>query len=56
MENSLFDELKDLKKDLAQTQKEANQKQEKTLKEEKEKKLQNDFISFMEKSGITKIK
>jgi hypothetical protein len=51
----MFEELKDLKKDMAQTEKDEREKQEKELKEDKEKKLKTDFVSFMKQSGIKKI-
>ena len=52
--NNLFDNLKDLKKDLVATEKEANDKQEQKLKDTKEQKLKVDFESFMNESGIKK--
>ncbi len=51
----MFDELKDLKKDIAKTEKDEREKQEKELKENKENKLKTDFESFMKQSGIKKI-
>jgi hypothetical protein len=53
--NDLFDNLKDLKKDLVKSQEEENAKQEKLIKDEKEKKLKSDFEAFMRASGIKKI-
>jgi len=50
----LFDGLKDLKKDIAKSEKEVNDKKDKELKEIKEKKLKNEFESFMQQSGIKK--
>jgi hypothetical protein len=52
--NNLFDNLKDLKKDMAQSEKEANQKKEQEIKKTKEDKLKVDFESFMKASGIKK--
>jgi len=54
-EITMFEELKDLKKDMAKTEKDEREKQEKELKEDKEKKLKTDFVSFMKQSGIKKI-
>ncbi len=51
----LFDDLKDLKKDMAKNEQDENEKKENELKEHKEKKLKNDFESFMKQSGIKKI-
>lgn len=51
----MFEELKDLKKDMVKSEKEENEKQEKELKETKENKLKDDFESFMQQSGIKKI-
>jgi len=51
----MFDELKDLKKDMAKNEKIEREKEEKELKETKEKKLKTDFESFMKQSGIKKI-
>ena len=51
----MFEELKDLKKDMAKTEKDEREKQENELKEKKEKKLKVDFESFMKQSGIKKI-
>lgn len=50
----MFDELKDLKKDMAKNEKIEREIEENKLKETKEKKLKNDFVSFMEASGIKK--
>ena len=50
----MFEELKDLKKDMAENEKLERDKEEKELKEDKEKKLKNDFESFMQASGIKK--
>lgn len=52
--NNMFDNLKDLKKDIAQNEKEENIKQEQKLKDVKENKLKDDFESFMKASGIKK--
>lgn len=55
MQNSLFDDLKTLKKDLELNEKKENEKKEETLRSQKEKKLKGDFESFMKASGIKKI-
>lgn len=52
----MFEELKSLKKDMALSEKEENEKKEKKLKDDKEQKLQVDFESFMKASGIKKTK
>jgi len=51
----MFDELKDLKKNMANNEKIEREKEEKEIKKDKEKKLKNDFESFMKDSGIKKI-
>ena len=51
----MFEELKDLKKDIEKTEKDKREKQEKELKLAKETKLKIDFESFMKQSGIKKI-
>jgi len=56
MQNSMFDNLKDLKKDIAQNEKETNEKIQKDLNKEKEGKLKVDFETYMKSSGIKKIK
>ena len=52
----MFEELKDLKNDMAKNEKIEREKEENELKETKEKKLKNDFESFMKASGIEKTK
>lgn len=52
--NNLFDNLKDLKKDMAVSEKEANEKKEQEMKNKKENKLKDDFELFMKASGIKK--
>lgn len=56
MRNALFDDLKNLKKDITETQKRDHELQEKLIRDEKEKKLQVDFESYMKASGIKKSK
>lgn len=53
--NNLFDDLKVLKDKMNQEEKESNAKKIEALKQEKEKKLQDDFLKFMKDSGIKKI-
>ncbi|MDD2384642.1 MAG: hypothetical protein PHN18_10670 [Sulfurospirillaceae bacterium] len=55
MQNAIFDDLKVLKDKLNQEEKESNAKKVEALKNEKEKKLQNDFLQFMKNSGIKKL-
>lgn len=54
MQNSLFDDLKDLKKNMATSEKKEIVKKEDELKLKKEKELKIDFEDFMKKSGIKK--
>lgn len=56
MQNTLFDNLKDLKKDMAANEKQENVKKEEELKRVKEDNLKVDFEVFMKNSGIKKIK
>ncbi len=55
MKNALFDELKDLKKDMVQNEKEENKKRMSKLKNEKEKVLKDEFLDFTKDCGITKL-
>ena len=55
MQNALFDELKDLKKDMAQKEKIENEKKIDSIRKEKEKKLKDEFFNFIEDSGVKKI-
>ncbi len=50
----MFEELKDLKKDMAENEKIEREKEEKELKQSKEKILKDDFETFMKASGIKK--
>lgn len=50
----MFEELKDLKKDLEKSEKLEREKLEAKSKQEKEKKLKTDFEAFMKSSGIKK--
>jgi len=55
MKNALFDELKDLKKDMAENEKKENEKKAKEISEKKEKILKEEFLDFINESGIKKI-
>lgn len=52
----MFDNLKNIKKDIVQNEQKSNEKIEKDLKDKKENNLKIDFLSFMENSGIKKTK
>jgi len=55
MKNALFDELKDLKKNMAENEKKENEKQAKEMSDKKEKILKKEFLDFIDESGIKKI-
>jgi len=55
MKNALFDDLKDLKKDMAENEKKENEKKVKEMSDEKEKKLKDEFLNFVNDSGIKEI-
>ena len=55
MQNVLFDELKDLKKEMAQKEKVENEKRASEIKIEKEKRLKDEFINFIEEGSIKKL-
>ena len=55
MKNALFDELKDLKKDMAENEKKENEKKAKEISDEKEKILKDEFLNFTNESGIKEI-
>ena len=55
MQNVLFDELKDLKKDMAQKERAENEKKVSDIRIEKEKKLKDEFLNFINDSGVKKI-
>jgi len=55
MKNVLFDELKDLKKDMAQNEKEENEKQISKIRDKKEDALKDEFLEFTESCEIHKI-
>ncbi len=55
MQHTIFDDLKLLKERMNQEEKESNAKKIEALKNEKEKKMQDDFLHFMKDSGIKKL-
>lgn len=55
MQNSLFDDLKDLKANMKENEKLENDKRIKEKKEQKEKKLKDEFLEFVKNSGIKRI-
>jgi len=55
MQNALFDELKDLKKDMVEKEKIENRKRVDEIREKKEKNLKDEFLNFIKDSGIKKI-
>ena len=55
MQNALFDELRDLKKDMAQKERAENKKRVSDIRIEKERRLKNDFLNFIKDSGTKKI-
>jgi len=55
MQNALFDELKDLKKDMAQKEKVENEKRASVIRDEKEKNLKSEFINFIKDSGTKEL-
>ena len=55
MKNILFDELKDLKKNMAENEKKENEKKVKEMSDKKEKILKKEFLDFIDESGIKKI-
>ncbi len=55
MKNALFDELKDLKEDIAQNEKKANEKRISEIRDKKEKMLKNEFLEFTKNCGINQI-
>ncbi len=55
MKNALFDELKDLKKDMAQNEKEENEKRISEIRDKKEDALKDEFLEFTKTCGINKI-
>ena len=55
MKNALFDELKDLKKDIAQNEKEENEKRISEIRDKKEDALKDEFLEFTKTCGINKI-
>ncbi len=55
MQNVLFDELKDLKREMAQKEKKENEKRASEIKVKKEERLKDEFINFLEEGGIKKL-
>jgi hypothetical protein len=55
MKNALFDELKDLKKDMAQNEKQENEKRISEIRDKKEDNLKDEFLEFTKNCGINKI-
>ena len=55
MKNALFDELKDLKKDMVQNEKEENEKRISEIRDKKEDALKGEFLEFTKICGINKI-
>ena len=55
MQNELFDELKNLKKDMAEKEKIENKKRVNDIREKKEKSLKDEFLNFIKDSGIKEI-
>lgn len=55
MQNALFENLKDLKKNMALDEKQKIAIKENEIKAQKEEKLKIDFEDFMNKSGIKKL-
>ncbi len=55
MQNSLFDDLKDLKKNMAEDEKKENEKKINNIKMKKENELKDEFLSFIKDSDIKKI-
>jgi hypothetical protein len=55
MQNALFDDLKDLKKDMAEKEKIENEKRASEIRVEKEKRLKDEFVEFIKDSGIKKL-
>lgn len=55
MQNALFDELKDLKKDMVEKEKIENRKRVDDIREKKEKSLKDEFLNFIKDSGTKKI-
>jgi len=52
MKNALFDELKDLKKDMAKNEKQENEKRISEIRDKKEEKLKDDFLEYTKNCGV----
>lgn len=55
MKNALFDDLKELKKEMAENEKKENEKKAKEISDQKEKILKEEFLDYIDKNGIKKI-
>ena len=55
MKNALFDDLKELKKEMVDHEKRENEKKAKEISDEKEKILKEEFLDFINENGIKKI-
>lgn len=55
MKNALFDDLKELKKEMAENEKKENEKKAKEISDQKEKILKEEFLDYIDQSGIKKI-
>ncbi len=53
--NSLFDDLKKIKKEMSAEEKKENERKSKEIKEKKEEKMKNDFLAFIGENNIKKI-
>ncbi|MCF6173018.1 MAG: hypothetical protein L3J44_04455 [Campylobacteraceae bacterium] len=55
MKNSMFDELKNIKKDITQNEKDENEKKINEYRNKKEQALKDEFLDFTKDCGISKI-
>jgi len=55
MKNSLFDELKNIKKDISQNEKDENDRRMSEVRDKKEQALKDEFLEFTKDCDITKI-
>ncbi len=53
--NSLFDDLKKIKKELSAEEKRENQEKSAKLRHEKEEKLKKEFLEFIKENDVKKI-
>jgi hypothetical protein len=54
MKNALFDELKDLKKDMVKNEKEENEKRISEVKDKKEDKIKDEFLEYTKNCEINR--